>query len=278
MSDAMGSSMVKWSHEGGPYSATIVTISYRIDPFSTEGSKWIDALREGTSMQHMREIASWEILGVGAIQKDAAKASFDRLPLMVTVMMLVVFVVISIAFRSIVAPLRAVFCLTWMLVITFGLAIYTFQNGMLSFLHLKQLGQRSAGGMSWMAPTMGLPLMVGLGLDYDIFYSERVIEEWLHGHSEKDSATRGLGETANTITAAGAIMIVAFCSLLICDIPLLNETSFLLIIGIFIDCFVTTKIIIPCAMALLGGKNFWPRKHRTIANDARSCLVPEQLA
>jgi uncharacterized membrane protein YdfJ with MMPL/SSD domain len=260
-----------WSNEGGPYSATMVSISYQIDPFSTQGGVWIEALRDGIQTKEISDVAQWYVYGVGPIQMDVANLTFSRLPLMVGVMMAIVFIVIAVSFKSVVAPVRAVFCLTWMLVITVGLAIYVYQDGMLDFLGASQIGKRPAGAMSWMSPAMAISIMVGLGLDYDIFYTERVIEEWGHGWSEKESASRALGDTANTITAAGVIMVVAFCSLLICHIPVLNEIAFLLIVGIIIDCFVTTKIIIPCAMALLGKTNFWPRKQPPM-QDVRSDL------
>merc|ERR1719263_10182 len=129
---------------------------------------------------------------------------------------------------------------------TYGLAIYTYQDGLLSFLNLPQLGKRESGAMSWLSPAMAGAMLVGLGLDYDIFYSERVIEEWEHGYNEKEAAVRALGATANTISAAGCIMVVAFLALLVSTTPALNEIAFLLIISVIIDCFITTKVIIPC--------------------------------
>lgn len=249
-----------WSSVGSPYSAAKVMIQYELDPFSTEGQAWIIRLREAFAKTSATEVASWYILGAGPIQMDVANKTFKHLPLMVSLMMVVVFIVIGVAFRSVVAPLRAVFCLLWMLVITFGCAIFVFQDGALSFLHWAPLGQRDTGAMSWMSPCMAFSMVVGLGLDYDIFYSERVAEEWNHGYDEKTAAVRALAATANTISAAGIIMVMAFGALLVSATPALNEISFLLILGVLLDCFVTTKVIIPCAMSLLGRANFWPRK------------------
>jgi len=250
----------KWNTGGVPHTATLVMISYPIDPFSTQGQKWIAALREAIDTPSAKAVASWYVYGTGPVQIDASQATFDRFPIMVAMMMCVVFVVIALSFKSFVAPARAVFCLLWMLVVTYGLAIFTYQDGLLSFLNWSQLGKRESGAMSWLSPAMAGAMMVGLGLDYDIFYSERVVEEWEHGYDEKESAVRALGATANTISAAGLIMVVAFAALLVSETPCLNEIAFLLTVSIIIDCFITTKIIIPCAMALLSRSNFWPRK------------------
>jgi uncharacterized membrane protein YdfJ with MMPL/SSD domain len=266
----------KWNSGGDPYSATIVQISYQIDPFAAQGLEWIQALRDAADMPSAKKVASWYVQGTGPIQMDASNLTFERLPLMVGLMMSVVFVVMALAFRSIIAPIRAVFCLTWMLVMTYGLAIYCYQDGLLDFLNWSQLGKRESGAMSWLSPSMAGAMMVGLGLDYDIFYSERVVEEWEHGYNEKDAAARALGATANTITAAGIIMVVAFLALLVSETPVLNEIAFLLVVSVIIDCFITTKVIIPCAMALLGKFNFWPRKQPALAVQDLVSLEPPQ--
>jgi len=265
--EGSGLSLGTWSHVDHPYSATTIMMSYQIDPFSVAGSKWVKALRNAITRSSARNlgpsasaVTTWHVYGIGPTQIDASDATFAKLPLMFGLMMAVVFVVISVAMKSLIAPLRAVFCLLWMLAITYGLAVFVFQDGMLSFLNWPQLGARTSGSMSWLSPAVASSVMVGLGLDYDIFYSERVIEEWKHGYSEREAAARALGATANIISAAGVIMVVAFLGLLLGATPVLNEIAFLLIVGVIIDCFITTKIIIPCVMALLGKANFWPRK------------------
>ena len=79
---------------------------------------------------------------------------------------------------EVVAPLRAVVCLLWMLGLTFGLAVFVFQDGALNWTGIPQLSARSDGAMNWMSPCIAFSVVVGLGLDYDIFYSESVLEEW----------------------------------------------------------------------------------------------------
>jgi len=247
-----------WSKVGGDYSATEVMISYSVDPFSTEGQNWITRMRNALAKQ--TSVGSWYLAGEGPNQMDAANETFKAFPLMISLMMVVVLILIGISFRSVIAPIRAVVCLSWMLVVTFGLAIYVFQDGCFDFLSWTQLGARSTGAMSWMSPCLACPIVVGLGLDYDIFYSESILEERQRGHPEKEAVVRALTDTANTISAAGLIMVLAFLALLLCTTPTLNEISFLLIVGILIDCIITTKLIIPAAMYWLGSCNFWPQK------------------
>merc|ERR1712048_1366812 len=99
--------------------------------------------------------------------------------------------------------------------------------------------EQRVSGMNWMSPCIAFPIVVGLGLDYDIFYTERVLEECEKGMCEKQAAIKALEATANTISAAGTIMVIAFMLLLMSSTPTLNEVAFLLIVGVLIDCFLT---------------------------------------
>ena len=88
----------------------------------------------------------------------------------------------------------------------------------------------------------------------------QVAEERENGFSEKEASVRALAATANLISAAGAIMVVAFMSVLLSGTAALNEIAFMLTVGILIDCFVTTKMAIPASIGFTGGRTFWPRR------------------
>lgn len=245
-----------------------VSITVKIDIFSQQGQDWIKQFRidmnnittspEGQKL--LGEGGQIALSGEGCTQLDNTQKAYDSFPLMVGLMMTLVLIVIGAAFRSIVAPVRAVLCLLWMLAITFGFAIAVYQCGALDFIGWESMHKRDLGAMYWMAPLMAFSIVVGLGLDYDIFYSERVLEECHNGLSESEAAVKALEETANIISAAGIIMVMAFFSLLVSTTAALNEIAFLLIVGIICDCFVSTKLIIPASIALLDGYNFWPSK------------------
>ena len=99
------------------------------------------------------------------------------------------------------------------------------------------------------------------GLDYDIFFMESVVEYYDAGCDARTAVVRGLEETGQTICVAGVIMFLAFGPLVMGSSPTLNQIGYLLCVGVLLDCFVTTKVIIPSAMALFpGSANFWPRR------------------
>lgn len=233
-------SMLEWSTVDGPYSATVVMISYKLDPFSPRGRAWLKRLKAATA--NYSSVGEWYIDGEAPRQMDMANAAFGHFPMMICLMLGVVFVLMLVSFGSIIAPIRAMVLLIFMLVVTFGSAF---------------LGM---GSLSWMSPCISLPILIGLGLDYDIFYSEGVVEKWDLGYSEEEAAVEALVDTANVISAAGAIMFFAFAPLAISSTPLMMQIGFLLCVGIVVDCFFTTKVVIPAAVTFLGRCNFWPRR------------------
>ena len=128
------------------------------------------------------------------------------------------------------------------------------------------------------APTIALAICVGLGLDYDILFSEAVLHAYEGGTRNAELAVdTARTETRTIISAAGVIMIVSFSPLLLSNTLLLNQVrqtntqcmslcwqvGFILIVGVFIDCFVTTLFVIPFYIRWVaymwdGDKNFWP--------------------
>mmetsp|Transcript_9673 Transcript_9673/g.29505 ORF Transcript_9673/g.29505 Transcript_9673/m.29505 type:complete len:251 (+) Transcript_9673:8-760(+) len=221
---------------------------------------------------------------------DGAAATFASLPRVIGATLVIVMCVLGLAFRSLLVPVRAVLCLVWMLIVTFGVAVLVYQTGVLEAWGLRPFSVSPAPpaphALFWMSPCIAFSILVGLGLDYDIFFMEAVVEHYDHGFSPRDAVVLALRHTGTTICVAGVIMFLAFGALLLGSTPILNQIGFLLCLGVLIDCFVTTKVIIPCAMAMLdlipGDANFWPRERPVSGhaidpsnvNSRRTTLMP----
>jgi len=239
--------------------ATIVRVSTKLNPFTREGQQWYKAMRKAMPRAERTVGGKMYLSGIGAEQMDGAAKTFGSFPLMITVTLLIVCAVIGVAFRSIVVPLRAVLCIVWMLCVVFGSAVFVYQSGALEFLGLDAF-KRQGNALFWMSPCIAFSIVVGLGLDYDVFFTESVVEAYDKGVPAKEAIVRALAHTGNIICAAGVIMAIAFGALLLGS-PALNQISFLLVLGVLVDCFVTTKFIIPACCALMSTElNFWPRK------------------
>ena len=262
--------------------ATKVGVTIDIDPFTAQGQAWVRAMRRAMARAAAVrfepqasnasgewasgdgpaavELGGFHLTGVAPEQMDGAAYTFAALPRMVGVTLGIVCLVLGAAFRSALVPLRAVVCLVWMLCLVFGAAVAVYQLGLLQALGWSPL-QPSGGDLFWMSPCIAFAIVVGLGLDYDVFFMESVVEQHDRGASTKQAVVNALEHTGGIICAAGVIMALAFGALLVGHTPALNQIGFVLVLGVLIDCFVTTKLIIPCCMALIPDRaNLWPRR------------------
>ena len=107
-------------------------------------------------------------------------------------------------------------------------------------------------------PVMSFSILVGLGLDYDIFLLSRVVEYRDAGFDIRQCIVQGVDKTGNIITAAGLIMAVAFSGLLMSSVGVLNQTSFFMVFAVLLDTFVIRMIMVPAIMGILGEYNWYP--------------------
>jgi hypothetical protein len=116
---------------------------------------------------------------------------------------------------------------------------------------------------------------VGLGLDYDIFFMESVLEHYDRGVGAREAVAQALQHTGNVIAIAGVIMLIAFAAMLFSKTPVLSQITFMLSVGVVCACFVSTKVLVPAVMAAIPDRaNFWPRKPRTDVRAFSVCSTP----
>jgi uncharacterized membrane protein YdfJ with MMPL/SSD domain len=128
-------------------------------------------------------------------------------------------------------------------------------------------------------------------MDYDIFLVSRVREFRQLGWSDRASVCLAVEATGGVITAAGLIMCVSFCGLLIPKTVVLNQYGFTLFIGVAFDTFLMRPIIVPAIIAILGSVssrqlNWYPSKMppQLLSEEeeehalAAGCVAPQELA
>eukprot|EP00041_Stephanoeca_diplocostata_P029262 m.860006 g.860006 ORF g.860006 m.860006 type:complete len:224 (-) comp23527_c0_seq1:171-842(-) len=146
----------------------------------------------------------------------------------------------------------------------FAVATWVYEYGALDWLRLSSLKEQARevgedhGAICWIVPVMCFSVLVGLGLDYDVFLISRVVEFRRQGLSNRAAIVMGVCKTGGIITAAGGIMAIAFAGLLFSQEPVLNELSFFLVFAVLVDTFVIRLLLVPALMVLLGDSNWWP--------------------
>lgn len=237
--------------------SVIVRLTLRWDPLNDNGADWLDSARKGFKQYgDQYNIDVW-IQGVGADSMDAIRAVYDLLPVMIGATGGVVLLIVAVAFKSLVVPLRTIFTIGMTLLWAYGFAVYCYQDGVLDWTGIA--GFAKQGAEEWMVPVLSFPILVGISLDYDIFLITRVAELRMMGFTNTECIRLGVVKTGHIITTAGLIMAIAFSGLLFSSLPSCNQLSFYMVFAVVFDTFVVRSFLVPSLMHLLGDFNWWPR-------------------
>jgi RND superfamily putative drug exporter len=119
-------------------------------------------------------------------------------------------------------------------------------------------------GIYWMIPILLFSLLMGLGMDYDIFLVSRIKEEVGRGKSDEDAIVKSVERTGLVITACGLILASALGTLMLSSSYILIESGFTLSVAIILDTFLVRIFLVPSIMMLLKRWNWWPGKPRVV--------------
>eukprot|EP01061_Rhynchopus_euleeides_P020557 TRINITY_DN33427_c0_g1_i1.p2 TRINITY_DN33427_c0_g1~~TRINITY_DN33427_c0_g1_i1.p2 ORF type:complete len:242 (+),score=94.11 TRINITY_DN33427_c0_g1_i1:102-728(+) len=168
-------------------------------------------------------------------------------------------VVIFIAFRSLVIPLRMALTITYTVSTTFGFAYYVYQTSAFHWL-FPYLKDFEGDSFMWIVPTCAMAITACLGMDYDVFLTARIYEyRFQLKYTTAGSIIKGLTKTGSIITGAGIIMCVAFFGLILSDVVALNQFGVILCFSVMLDTFIVRSVFVPATMFLVGEANWWPR-------------------
>jgi len=169
------------------------------------------------------------------------------LPEVVIILAAAVYVILFIQLRSAFTPLRLIF--TILCSVVFSLAILSFAFHDILGLPILDF-----------APLFVVVTMLGVGVDYDIFFVTRIREEVLGGKSDADAITTAVQKVWVTILGLGLVLVAVFASLLITGIAMLEEIGTAVAGAILLDVLVIILFFVPALMGLAQQFNWWPSK------------------
>ena len=200
-----------------------------------------------------------QLAGEAQMNSDTVKAVTDRLPIVLTVIAVASFILLFALTGSIVVPLKTLTLSVISLSATFGALIWIFQNG-----HLGGLGTTHAGTLDLNMPMLLFCIAFGLSMDYEVFLIARIREYWLaSGQTRADndeSVALGLARTGRVITAAAAIMAIAFAALTAAQVSFMRMFGVGLTVAILVDATLVRMVLVPAFMHVLGRANWWAPK------------------
>jgi RND superfamily putative drug exporter len=196
------------------------------------------------------------VYGQTAIYVDFAKVLSDKLPLFITAVVGLSFLLLLVAFRSLVVPLTAAAMNLLAAGASFGLVVAIFQWGWGS----EALGIGKGAPIEAWAPVMFFAVLFGLSMDYQVFLVSRMHEEWVHTGDNRRAVTVGQAETGGIITAAALIMITVFFGFVLDPNRAVKMLGIGLASAVFLDAFVLRTILVPSLMHVFGKANwFFPK-------------------
>jgi RND superfamily putative drug exporter len=102
--------------------------------------------------------------------------------------------------------------------------------------------------------------MLGVGIDYDIFFLTRIREEVLNGKTDNEAIVTAIDKVWVTILCLGLVLAIVFASLILTNIPILQEISLAVAAAILIDVTIVLLFFVPALMGLAQKFNWWPYK------------------
>ncbi|HEY5231038.1 MAG TPA: MMPL family transporter, partial [Galbitalea sp.] len=193
------------------------------------------------------------VYGDTAIQVDFAKVLAAKLPIFIAAVVGLSFLLLLVAFRSLVIPLTAAVMNLLAAGASFGVVVAIFQYGW----GADALGLGKGGPIDAWAPVMFFAILFGLSMDYQVFLVSRMYEEWLHTHDNKRAVIVGQAETGSIITAAALIMIAVFGGFVLGDERAIKIFGIGLATAVFLDAFLLRTILVPSLMHVLGDRNWY---------------------
>ncbi|GAA3297649.1 hypothetical protein GCM10020295_31030 [Streptomyces cinereospinus] len=229
---------------------TVIQVVPATSPQSEETDRLIDVLRDEVIPASGAEA---HVGGVTAVFKDFASVTGDRLPYFIATIIALGFLLLLVAFRSLVVPLTAAVMNLIAAAASFGVLVAVFQWGWGTEL----LGIGKEGPITAFLPVIMLSLLFGLSMDYQVFLVSRMHEEWVHTKDNARAVRVGLAETGRVINCAALIMICVFSAFVLSGDMEGAMAGIGLAAAVALDAFVLRTALVPAAMHLLGRANWW---------------------
>jgi RND superfamily putative drug exporter len=193
------------------------------------------------------------ITGDTAFNQDFFDLVDQRTPWVFAFVLGLSFILLMIAFRSIVVPLTAIIMNLLSVGAAYGLLVLVFQKGYgTDFLGFMETPRIEA----WL-PLFLFCVLFGLSMDYQVFLISRIREHYDHTGDNVAAVTEGLQVTARLITGAAAIMVVVFSGFAAGSLSSFQQLGFGLAAAIAIDATIVRTILVPSTMRLLGDRNWY---------------------
>lgn len=193
--------------------------------------------------------------GYVASTLDFQEELLGQFPTLVLLILGATGIMLAIAFRSVLVPLKAIIMNTLSVSATFGLIVLVFQFGW-------DGGMLGIGGPTSaifvVVPVLVFSIVFGLSMDYEVFLLSRIKEAFDRTGKNDEATMEGLSATASVITSAALIMIMVFGVFAFARVLVMQFLGFGLAVAVLLDATIIRMVLVPAFMHLMGRWNWWP--------------------
>jgi RND superfamily putative drug exporter len=234
---------------------TRLDVSLTAEPESDEAFATITSLRDEYASAG-GELAETLVGGNDATALDTNTAAAADQGLIIPLILAIVFVILALLLRSLVAPV---------LLIASVLATFFASLGASNLLFQNVLGFPAFDSN---VVLFAFLFLVALGVDYNIFLTTRAREEAVH-HGTREGMVRALSSTGGVITSAGILLAAVFAVLGVLPVVALTQIGVIVCIGVLLDTLVVRTVLVPALVFLTGDAFWWPSRPSRQAHPAR---------
>jgi RND superfamily putative drug exporter len=220
-----------------------------VSPFTDAGRQVVDRIRDlpGHGPRFL-------VTGETAGELDFLAQIEGRAPWAAAFVVVASYLVLALAFRSLLLPLKAIVMNSLSIAGAFGVLVWVFQDGHLDGI----LGLTRLGYIESTMPVVIVCTLFGVSMDYEVFMLSRIAEAYRGGASNRDAVATGLVATGRIITSAASILVVVGLSFTTADVVIVKELGLGLAIAIGLDATLIRSLLVPATMRVLGDWNWWP--------------------
>ena len=232
----------------------IVFVTPKSAPQDEATDKLVDRLRDDVvpaATEGGKALAY--VSGQTAAFKDIADRILQRLPLFLLYIIGVTFIVLAMAFRSIVVSATAAITTILSAFVGFGVLTLVVQEG-----HLLGLtGLDRTGPIETFVPPIAFAILFGLSMDYMVFIMSRIREEHVHGLATRDAVEHGISAIGRVVVAAALIMGTVFAAFILSADRIPKEFGLLLAVAILTDALIVRMTLVPAFLTVLRERSWY---------------------
>jgi uncharacterized membrane protein YdfJ with MMPL/SSD domain len=233
---------------------TVLTVPIQGDP---RGEDAIDAVRElrSTDVPEAFPDSGGEVLVAGdtAESIDESDTMSDWLPIVLAFVLGLSFVLLTVAFRSLVVAVKAIAVNLLSVGAAYGLLVLVFQEGVGNEL----FGFPQVDTIEAWVPLFLFAVLFGLSMDYHVFLLSRIRERFRLTGDNSDAIAHGVASTGRIITGAALIIIAVFSGFARGDLVMFQQMGFGVAVALLLDATLVRLVLVPSAMELLGERNWY---------------------